>query len=200
MTNLLIASNIVLWIALIVITVIVFALVRQIGVLYERVAPAGALSINQQLKVGQTAPELDVINLKNQQTLHIAGPSTAQKCQLLFFVSPTCPMCKSLIGIVKSIAREESQWVDLVFASDGSEDEIGQFMEAQGLTQSNFVNSDLLGKSYGVAKLPYAVLIDEAGTLQAMGIVNSREHIESLFNVKETGYASLQEYMQKNFV
>jgi|TARA_B100000780_G_scaffold276914_1_gene246496 methylamine dehydrogenase accessory protein MauD len=200
MTNLLIASNIVLWIALIVITVIVFALVRQIGVLYERVAPAGALSINQQLKVGQTAPELDVINLKNQQTLHIAGPSTAQKCQLLFFVSPTCPMCKSLIGIAKSIAREESQWVDLVFASDGSEDEIGQFMEAQGLTQSNFVNSDLLGKSYGVAKLPYAVLIDEAGTLQAMGIVNSREHIESLFNVKETGYASLQEYMQKNFV
>ena len=109
-------------------------------------------------------------------------------------------MCKSLIGIAKSIAREESQWVDLVFASDGSEDEIGQFMEAQGLTQSNFVNSDLLGKSYGVAKLPYAVLIDEAGTLQAMGIVNSREHIESLFNVKETGYASLQEYMQKNFV
>ena len=199
MSNLLIASNIVLWIALIVITVIVFALVRQIGVLYERVAPAGALSINQQLKVGQTAPELDVINLKNQQTLHIAGPSTAQKCQLLFFVSPTCPMCKSLIGIAKSIAREESQWVDLVFASDGSEDEIGQFMEAQGLTQSNFVNSDLLGKSYGVAKLPYAVLIDEAGTLQAMGIVNSREHIESLFNVKETGYASLQEYMQKNF-
>ena len=199
MTNLLIASNIVLWIALIVLTVIVFALVRQIGVLYERVAPAGALSINQQLKVGQTAPELDVINLKNQQTLHIAGPSTAQKCQLLFFVSPTCPICKSLIGIAKSIAREESQWVDLVFASDGSEDEIGQFMEAQGLTQSNFVNSDLLGKSYGVAKLPYAVLIDEAGTLQAMGIVNSREHIESLFNVKETGYASLQEYMQKNF-
>ena len=53
MTNLLIASNIVLWIALIVITVIVFALVRQIGVLYERVAPAGALSINQQLKVGR---------------------------------------------------------------------------------------------------------------------------------------------------
>ena len=30
-------------------------------------------------------------------------------------------------------------------------------------------------------------------------IVNSREHIESLFNVKETGYASLQEYMQKNY-
>jgi len=47
--------------------------------------------------------------------------------------------------------------------------------------------------------LPYAVLIDEKGTLQAMGIVNSREHIESLFNVKETGYASLQEYMQKNY-
>ena len=44
MTNLLIASNVILWIAVIVLATMVFALVRQIGVLYERVAPAGALS------------------------------------------------------------------------------------------------------------------------------------------------------------
>ena len=199
MTNLLIASNVILWIAVIVLATMVFALVRQIGVLYERVAPAGALSINKQLKVGQNAPELDVINMKNQQILHIGGKSQVEKCQLLFFVSPTCPMCKSLIGVAKSIAKEEQNWVDLVFASDGASSEIDTFIAAQKLEQSNFVNSEIVGKSFGVAKLPYAVLIDEKGTLQAMGIVNSREHIESLFNVKETGYASLQEYMQKNY-
>jgi len=199
MTNLLIASNIVLWVALIVLATIVFALVRQIGVLYERVAPAGALSINQQLKVGNLAPTLDAVNLKNAKTIKIGGASSSGKCQLLFFVSPTCPMCKSLIPIAKSISYEEQSWVDLVFATDGATTEIEQFSEAQKLEKSNLVNSELVGKQFGVAKLPYAVLIDEKGILQAMGIVNSREHIESLFNVKETGYSSLQEYMQKNF-
>lgn len=199
MTNLLIASNIVLWVALIVLATIVFALVRQIGVLYERVAPAGALSINQQLKVGDLAPTLDAVNLKNAKTIKIGGASSSGKCQLLFFVSPTCPMCKSLIPIAKSISYEEQSWVDLVFATDGATTEIEQFSEAQKLEKSNLVNSELVGKQFGVAKLPYAVLIDEKGILQAMGIVNSREHIESLFNVKETGYSSLQEYMQKNF-
>lgn len=199
MTNLLIASNIILWIAVIALATMVFALVRQIGVLYERVAPAGALTINKQLKVGQEAPELNVINLKDKNTLHIGGKSGDKKCQLLFFVSPTCPMCKSLIGVAKAIAKEEQSWVDLIFASDGSSTEIDTFIASQKLAQSNFVNSAIVGKSFGVAKLPYAVLIDEKGTLQAMGIVNSREHIESLFNVKETGYASLQEYMQKHY-
>jgi methylamine dehydrogenase accessory protein MauD len=199
MTSLLIISNILLWVTVLIFAVIIFALIRQIGVLYERIAPAGALSINQQLKVGQVAPELEVINQLTQQSMHIAGQSPQRKSQLLFFVSPTCPVCKLLIPIAKSISKEEQSWVDLIFASDGEESAISSFIEQQKLEQSNFVNSELLGKTYGVAKLPYAVLIDEKGTLQAMGIVNSREHIESLFNVKETGYASLQEYMQKNF-
>ena len=108
-------------------------------------------------------------------------------------------MCKSLIGVAKSIAKAEQSWIDLIFASDGEQSTMSKFIEAQQLTNSPFVNSELLGKTFGVAKLPYAILIDEQGTLQAMGIVNSREHIESLFNVKETGYSSLQEYMQKHY-
>jgi methylamine dehydrogenase accessory protein MauD len=199
MTNLLIASNIILWIAVILMAIVIFALIRQVGILYERVAPAGALAINKQLSVGQAAPQLDVLDFNSKQTLAIGGQSSNQHCQLLFFVSPTCPMCKSLIGVAKSIAKAEQNWIDLVFASDGEDSKINQFIETQKLTNSHFINSELLGKTYGVSKLPYAVLIDEKGTLQAMGIVNSREHIESLFNVKETGYSSLQEYMQKNY-
>ena len=199
MINLLIASNIVLWLALIVMATIVFALVRQIGVLYERVAPAGALSINKQLKVGDAAPKLDAINLKTEKKITIGGAPSSGKCQLLFFVSPTCPMCKSLIPIAKSISNEEQSWVDLVFATDGDKTQIEQFVQEKKKKKANVVNSELVGKKFGVAKLRYAVLIDEKGILQAMGIVNSREHIESLFNVKETGYTSLQEYMQKNF-
>jgi methylamine dehydrogenase accessory protein MauD len=49
--------------------------------------------------------------------------------------------------------------------------------------------------TYQVGKLPYAVLIDEAGIVRAKGLVNSREHLESLLVAKETGYASIQEYL-----
>lgn len=38
-----------------------------------------------------------------------------------------------------------------------------------------------LGMSYAIGKLPYAVLLDPQGVVASQGLVNSREHIESLF-------------------
>jgi hypothetical protein len=38
------------------------------------------------------------------------------------------------------------------------------------------------------------VLLDGAGILRARGLVNSREHLESLFEAQRLGVASLQEY------
>ncbi|HYQ52750.1 MAG TPA: methylamine dehydrogenase accessory protein MauD, partial [Pseudomonas sp.] len=43
--------------------------------------------------------------------------------------------------------------------------------------------------------LPYAVLIDQAGTLRAKGLVNSREHLDSLFETVHLGSATLQHYL-----
>ena len=45
-----------------------------------------------------------------------------------------------------------------------------------------------------MSRLPFAALIDEQGVLRARGLVNSREHLESLFEAKRLGVASLQEY------
>ena len=42
-----------------------------------------------------------------------------------------------------------------------------------------------------------AVLIDESGQIASMGIINSREHLESLFEAKERKVASIQDYMNK---
>ena len=57
--------------------------------------------------------------------------------------------------------------------------------------------AELLGKTYGVSKLPYAVLIDEQGMIASMGIINSREHLDSLFEAKERKVASIQDYMSR---
>ena len=59
------------------------------------------------------------------------------------------------------------------------------------------LTADPVGRAFGVAKLPYAVLIDESGKVASLGLVNSREHLESLFEAKERGVASIQEFLTR---
>ena len=104
-----------LWIVVIALAIVVYALTRQIGVLYERVAPAGALMVNQNLKVDDAAPEFDVATIDGT-AVHIGGGDAPQ---LLFFLAPDCPICKTLLPVVKSMGRDGGTRV--VLASDGED-------------------------------------------------------------------------------
>lgn len=192
--ELLVVSNIVLWVVVIALSIVIYALTRQIGVLFERVAPAGALAVNQKIEVGQLATEMVLPSISNQ-LIEIGGVKANEKSQLLFFVSPDCPVCKTLLPAIKSSAQAEADWVDVVFASDGKNDDHQGYIDKQGLGSFPYIISELLGKNFGVAKLPYAVLIDQQGKIASMGIINSREHIDSLFEAKERNVASIQDYM-----
>lgn len=194
MDNIIVISNAVLWVAVIGLSLLVFALARQVGVLYERVAPAGALMVNQNIKVGMSAPTLELIDI-NKNTTVITGEGVG-RAQLLFFLSPTCPVCKTLLPALKSAEKSEKSWLDLTLASDGPESEHVTFIEKYDLKKYPYVLSERLGKTYGVAKLPYAVLIDNEGKVASMGIINSREHLESLFESMELGIESIQQYMR----
>ena len=193
--DLLLVSNIVLWIGFLVMVVVNLALARQIGVLYERVAPAGALMMNQTLSVGKEAPQLVVSTLAGE-ALEV-GKVTDGKSQLLFFLSPDCPVCNELTPALKSAAKSESDWLSVTLASDGEDQDHAAYVQSKGLVDFPYVISELLGKTYGVSKLPYAVLIDEQGVIASMGIINSREHLDSLFEAKERKVASIQDYMNK---
>ena len=191
--SLLIASNILLWVVVVLLAVMNYALLRQIGVLYERVAPAGALMVNRTLEIGQQAPALEALALDGSR-ISIASPSG--RSQLLFFLSPDCPVCGELTPALMSAAQAESAWVDVVLVSDGEEQDHRGYVSRKDI-ELPYVVSELVGKSYGVSKLPYAVLIDENQRVASMGIVNSREHLDSLFEAKERNVASIQEYMNK---
>jgi methylamine dehydrogenase accessory protein MauD len=190
----LVASNIALWIGFIAMVLVNLALARQIGVLYERVAPAGALMMNQKLAVGAQAPELSLTALDGAM---VRVGTTGDHSQLLFFLSPDCPVCNELTPALKSAARAEADWLQVVLASDGEDQDHRRYIERKGLQAFPYVVSELLGKTYGVSKLPYAVLIDERGVIASMGIINSREHLDSLFEAKERKVASIQDYMSR---
>jgi methylamine dehydrogenase accessory protein MauD len=192
----LVVSNTVLWVLVLLLAAVVLALVRQVGVLHERIAPAGALMLQRGLAVGAQAPVIEVADLAG--AVHRLGSARGDgRSTLLLFVSPTCPVCKSLLPAVRSSRGDERAWLDVILASDGDDGEQRAFVASHGLGGIPYVVSSALGLAYQVSRLPFAALLDEQGILRARGLVNSREHLESLFEAKRLGVASLQEYFNR---
>ena len=170
-----------------------FALARQIGVLHTRLAPAGALMTTTGPKVGEPAPVLSVPDIKGDP-ITIGGARNLP--QLVLFVSPTCPVCKELVPTAKSMAKDEK--LSLVFGSDGGQvKKHSDYVSKMKIEKYPYIVSLELGMKFEVGKLPYAVLIDEQGVLRSKGLVNSREHLESLVESMRSGYESIQEYLVK---
>jgi methylamine dehydrogenase accessory protein MauD len=197
MEQALLVSNLLLWVAVIALAAVVFALVRQIGVLYERVAPAGALMLAGGPKVGDATPRFALTDVFDRAT-SLGGEDAEHRGTLLLFVSPTCPVCKTLLPVAKSLASRESARVRLVFASDGAGDDHAAFARAHALDAYPYVVSTELGLAHQVGKLPHAVLWDAHGIVRAKGLVNSREHLESLFEAMDRGVASIQEFVARS--
>src|SRR3990172_2738787 len=140
--------------AVVVLAGVVAALARQIGVRSERVAPAGALMVGRGPAVGAPAPVVRVEDLSG--TPHdVGGPSPEGRSTLLFFLSPTCPVCKTLLPALRSAARAEGDGLRVVLASDGPRDEHEAFVREARLEGYPYVLSPALGLAYQVGKLPY---------------------------------------------
>jgi methylamine dehydrogenase accessory protein MauD len=172
----------------------VFALSRQVGILFERVAPMGALIIDAGPKVGAPSPVFDVPTLGGGK-LELGG--ARERSTLIFFLSPTCPVCKKLLPVLRSMRPAEAQWLDVVLASDGDAATHERFAQANQLQTFPYALSTELGVSFRVSRLPFAVLIGEDGIVRAKGLINNREQLESLFSAKELGIESIQSYLEQ---
>jgi methylamine dehydrogenase accessory protein MauD len=130
----------------------------------------------------------------NGTAVELGGPREHRVGQLLLFVAPECPICKKLLPIVKSFV--ETERLAVVLVGDGDAAEQREMIAQYSLSALDFVNDAQVGIRYGVGKVPYAVLIDRVGKLTGAGLVNSREHLESLVVAQETGHASIQAYQR----
>lgn len=194
MTNTLLFVVSVLSLLVIVLMVMVFALARQVGVLFERITPVGAMINDAGPAIGNASPVFHLTSL-NQLEVMIGGQQA--QSTLLFFLSPTCPICKKLLPAIQSLASSESRWLKVILASDGDAEKHMPFVSKHGLTDMPYVLSQPLGMAYRVSRLPFAVLLDADGIVRAKGLVNSREQLDSLLNVVDTGHISIQSYVNQ---
>lgn len=181
-----------LWVLVIALAIAVFALARQVGILFERIAPMGALITDSGPNVGEKVARFDLTALDGRAvTVGAAGA----RSQLVFFLSPTCPVCKKLLPILSSVSAAESAWLDIILASDGELAEHQTFVKQRRLEKFPYLLSRELGLAFRVSRLPYAALIDGSGVVRAKGLINNREQLESLFNARDLGVASVQSYL-----
>jgi len=187
------ASQILLWLVILALTLAVLALARQIGVLHQRIAPIGALSPARGPQIGDTVPPLS-LRLIGGGIVDLTAPLASDtNGRLLLFVSASCPICKTLIPIALDFAKTER--IELVFVGDAPASEQEALIKRFGLSGHAFVNGPEIGMAFSVGQLPFAVLINDEAKVAAKGLVNSREHLESLVVAKETGFPSIQNYV-----
>lgn len=192
-------SVVLLWAAVLALALLVFALARQVGVLHERVAPAGALQPTEGPKPGEMTAAMELEALDGR-TVTVGGPG--REAVFVLFVSPSCPVCRSLASTAVSLAGAEARRMRLVFASDGADtdEELERhraYAKELKAGRHPYVLSQALGMRYQVGRLPFALLIAPDGALAAKGLVNTREHMESLIESMDTGVATVQEYVSR---
>lgn len=195
MMTALLVSVIVLWLALLGMAAVIMALARQVGILHERLAPAGALTIGADPAAGKAAPRVKAVSLSGTP-VEVGAPLPSASAQLLLFVAADCPVCKKIIPLAKAFAQREK--LELLLVGDGDLGEQRQLADQFAINAERFVTGAQIGMAFRVGKVPYAVLLDPGAMIAAMGLVNSREHLESLVVAHETGFTSIQSYLSAN--
>lgn len=93
-----IVSYVLLWLAVIGLSVVVVALLRQVGVLHARLQPLGVHPAGEGPDEGEPAPPLPAIDYA-----HAAAT-------LVTFTSPTCAVCEELAPSLRAL---EEQYADV---------------------------------------------------------------------------------------
>lgn len=168
---------------------VAYRMVLRLRRLFQEIAPVGALTNTRGPQPGDASPTGTFATLDGQ-AMALAGGTTPR---LLVFVSATCPISRKVIPIARSFCAKEQ--LELVLAGDDNPLVQAHFAQQTSTPPALFINDPALGRALEVDKLPAAFLLDQQGVLIARGLVNNREHLESLLNAWESGFGTVQAYI-----
>lgn len=190
MAGIWLVSYVSLWLVVGFLLLAVYALARQVGLLHRRLPPTGARMLDAGPEIGERAPALDVADLDGQP---LALGGTRGRRTLLTFVSPTCEVCQEIAPALQALWRLERRTLDVIVVSTTGDEATNRRFKAQHkLDDIPFAVAPELRPRYRISALPYALVIDAQDVVQAKGLVNRREHLDSLLRAMEVGYPSIE--------
>ncbi len=168
------ASYVVLWILVVALCFVVVALARQIGTLYMRLGPRGALEMDDEgPPLGESLEAVEAQDLEGR-TVMVGGPGQPQ---LLLFVSPGCQVCEQVLPSLPVVARGGALSPRVV--TDADPDEARIAFGRRNLGAPVIVSLEA-AQSYAVPGTPYVIATDHSGAVVGKGTVNNLEQMEGL--------------------
>jgi|SRR5687768_9505713 len=193
MTTIWLISHAALWLVVALLSVLVILLARQMGLIYRRLGSAPARMENDGPAIGESVPEMTVRTLAGETKI-IGGSNLISR--LLVFVSVGCPACNLVAPAVRAVSKKERSALEtLIVSISADERAVRDFVKRNKLLEVPCIISNELAKRYEIHGPPYGVLLDRDGVVRAKGLINNMDHIESLINAAEIGYASSTAYI-----
>lgn len=143
---------VVLWLLVVVLSVVVIALARQVGTLHLRLGPRGALEIDDEGPGLGDSPPVVTASTADGVTVMLGGPG---RPRLVLFASASCSICREVSPGIPAAA-------------------------ATGHLVPQIVHDPEAERVYGVPGTPYVIVLDEHGAVRAKGTVNNLEQVEGL--------------------
>ncbi|MGD1955402.1 MAG: hypothetical protein ACFBZ9_09240 [Sphingomonadales bacterium] len=172
-----------LWAVVAVLALVVLALMRQIGAIYERISPAG---INPKetmaLNVGDLF-EKRTLKAISGDALDLGGPLPA-KAQLVAFVSPRCEVCQSISPKLAALQTALGEkLVTTLAVTDLENDGVGKYVD---VGFDRIVPADTLADHVGAVHLPHILVLREDGRIAVNAPVTSVTEFERLTSALQT--------------
>jgi len=157
---------------------VVLSLARQVGILHERLSPAGMNRKAAGIEPGQPVPELTLVSLAGTP-VGLAGAPSA-----LLFVSADCPICRSVLPVFDDAAHRAGYRglcvADGLPGTDGRLPDYDAYAADRGLDPERFLVSQTLGLALGVRQLPALVRLDAEGRLVARDTITGPRELSRL--------------------
>ncbi|MBW4330563.1 methylamine utilization protein MauD [Stakelama sp. CBK3Z-3] len=191
----LIASNFFLWVCIALLFVAVIALARQLALLRERIAPLAVYTAGHAPKIGDPSPVIPAHTLDGR-VITLGGRSELDQPVLLLFVATDCPVSTRIIPSAMVLSRAEQ--LRLVFVGDGDAEAYRAMVRRFKAQAHDFVNNAQIRMTYQVSRMPSAILLKGDGTIAASGLVNSREHLETLVVTNDVDFDAADTPLDQN--
>jgi hypothetical protein len=154
-----------LWIVVVVLSIVVVALARQVGTLHLRLGPRGALEIDDEGPPLGEAPVTRSVVVADGARIRLGGPG---RPRLVLFASETCTVC-----------REVAPGIPAAAAAARLEPVVVHDPEAE--------------VAFAVPGTPFVLVLDELGVVRAKGTVNNLEQVEGLVDTANRRIAGERE-------
>jgi len=164
--------------------ILLVALARELGKVLIRLGPPHAKPTDEGPELGAIVTE-DIAGLTVDPATLLVNTKRKGQWTLVLFLRPECGACAILLKDLPAFARAYSDQVAVLAFVRGSISLDADPWKAVVAQRNVAIVVDyLIAEKWHVHSTPYAVMTDGEGRVISRGIVNSIDHLESLFAVE----------------